>query len=159
MRVQLQKTVFPKISDVKQRWFLVDANDQILGRMTSQIVSRLLGKNHPKFTPGFLLGESIIIINASKIKLTGKKMEQKEYIRHSGYFGGLKRKPMQKMSYQDIVLEALKGMLPKNKYGRKLLTRVRVFENEDHNMQAQIQTGTQKIMPTNTSGDNNNESI
>ena len=135
-----QRTTYTKKESVRSNWILVDANEQILGRMASQVVNRLLGKHRIDYQPGVLTGDNVVIINASKVKVTGNKMEQKEYIWHTGFFGGLKRRLMKKQAEtfpEKIILLAIKGMLPKNKFGRKVLTRVKVFPGAEHNLAAQ----------------------
>ncbi len=130
-----QRTFFPKGKEkTKDNWILIDATDQVMGRLASKIAARLMGKHSTGFTPGFFIGDSVVVINAQQIKITGSKMEQKEYIWHTGYFGGLKSKKIKYMKIETVLLNAIKGMLPKNRYGRKLLTRVRVFAQKEHNL-------------------------
>ena len=132
-----QKTTFPKKIDLKNQWVLVDASNQIAGRLASKVTYRLLGKYRPDYTPGALLGDSVIIINASKVKFTGSKMNQKEYIRHTGFIGGLKRKLLKDVPKDKALFYAIKGMLPKTKYGNKLLKRLRIVLGEEHPLKAQ----------------------
>ena len=126
-----------KVSDIKKRWLLVDATGLFLGRLASQVAFILRGKNKTSFTPFLDCGDNVIIINASKILLSGKKSTEKEYLRHTGYPGGQRfvySKELLQENPAKIIMKAIKGMLPKNKLGRKLLTNVRVFNGEDHNM-------------------------
>ena len=132
-----QRTTFPKKSDLMNRWVVVDASNQIAGRLASKVVSRLLGKHRPNYTPGALLGDSVIIINAGKIKFTGSKMTQKQYITHTGFIGGLKRKKLKDIPKNKALLYAIKGMLPKTKYGHRLLKRLRIVPGEEYSLKAQ----------------------
>ena len=122
-------------SDKAEKWFIVDAEGAVLGRIASQIASRLRGKHNPLFTPHVDTGDSVIVINADKIVLTGRKLDQKTYYRHSGYIGGLKaitaRKLMEKRP-EDLIRFAVKGMLPKNKLGRKLFKKLKVYKGDKH---------------------------
>ncbi|MDH5717084.1 MAG: 50S ribosomal protein L13 [Spirochaetia bacterium] len=135
-----QKTYYPTKDKLKNEWIVIDSADQVLGRIASKAANRLMGKHLPIFQPGATVGDSVIIINASKIKVTGAKLDQKNYYNFSGYRGGLRTVKMRTLyenTPEKIVLIAIKGMLPKNKYGRKLLRRVRVFAGAEHNMTAQ----------------------
>jgi large subunit ribosomal protein L13 len=126
--------------DKTNKWYIVDANGATLGRLATTIASRLRGKHNPLFTPHVDLGDSIIVINSDQIVLTGKKMDKKLYHHHSGYMGGLKsitaRKLMEKCP-EDLIRIAVRGMLPKNSLGRKMLKRLRVYVGETHPHQAQ----------------------
>jgi large subunit ribosomal protein L13 len=135
-----QRTHFPKRAELTHNWVLVDAKDMILGRVSSKIAALLLGKNKKNFQPGQLVGDHVVVINAAQVKLSGNKASQKEYIWHSRYYGGMKTRPFLKqmeMKPEKAVLLAVKGMLPKTKYGRKLLTRMRIFPGAEHNLQGQ----------------------
>lgn len=124
-----------KSSDNPNKWYVVDAKDAILGRLASAIAYRLRGKHNPLFTPHVDTGDWIVVINADKIRLTGRKMDQKNYYRHSGYIGGLKaitaKKLMEKRP-EDLVRFAVKGMLPKNRLGRKLFKKLKVYTGDKH---------------------------
>ena len=112
------KTQSFKQSDIEQSWILVDAKDKTLGRLASALASRLRGKHRPEFTPNADLGDYIVVINANKINVTGDKLNQKKYFKHSGYPGGIKSKSLDeviKNSPEDVIRMAVKGMLPKNK--------------------------------------------
>ncbi len=133
-------TYFAKHSDIQIKWWVVDANGAILGRLASMIASRLRGKHNPLFTPHIDSGDHVIVINAEKIALTGKKLEKKQYYRHSGYIGGLKsitaRKLLEKKP-EDLVRFAVKGMLPKNRLGRSLFKKLKVYSGTKHPHEAQ----------------------
>ena len=133
-------TYSAKTSDNKDKWLIVDANGATLGRLASQVASRLRGKHNPLFTPHVDTGDSIIVINAEKIVLTGRKMSKKVYYRHSGYIGGLKEitaKKLMEKRPEDIIRFAVKGMLPKNRLGRKLFKKLKVYVGDRHPHKAQ----------------------
>jgi large subunit ribosomal protein L13 len=116
-------------------WVLIDAKDQTLGRLATKIAATLMGKHKPDFTPGVTMGDSVIVINASGIQANPTRVKEKVYYRHSNYPGGLKavRYPDQLKNHPDrIISEAVKGMLPHNRYGRKLLGRLRIFAGSEH---------------------------
>ena len=133
-------TYSAKDTDNQGRWYLLDAENAILGRLASTIAARLRGKHNPLFTPHVDTGDWIIVINADKVALTGKKWDQKNYYRHSGYIGGLKtitaKKLMEKRP-EDLIRFAVKGMLPKNRLGRKLFKKLKVYSGEQHPHEAQ----------------------
>ncbi len=126
--------------DNDDKWFLVDAEGAVLGRLASTVASRLRGKHKPLFTPHADLGDHVIVINADKIVLSGRKLTQKTYYRHSGYIGGLKAinagKLMEKKP-EEIIRFAVKGMLPKNRLGRKLFKKLKVYSGDRHPHEAQ----------------------
>ena len=129
-----------KNSDNPQKWYVVDANGAVLGRLASQVAHRLRGKHNPKFTPHVDTGDWVIVINAEKIVLTGRKMDQKMYYRHSGYIGGLKQmsaKELLEKKPEELVRSAVKGMLPKNKLGRQLFKKLKVYTGNAHPHEAQ----------------------
>jgi len=129
-----------KSSDNKGKWCVVDADGAILGRLATTIASRLRGKHNPFFTPHVDTGDSVIVINADKIALTGKKLDQKYYYRHSGYIGGLKMitaKHLLEKRPEDLIRFAVKGMLPKNKLGRKIFGKLKVYSGSSHPHDAQ----------------------
>ncbi len=133
-------TISAKPTDRVEKWYVVDAQDKVLGRLASQIASHLRGKNNPMFTPHVDTGESIIVINADKVKLTGRKWSNKCYYRHSGYVGGLKTttaKDMLQKKPENLIKFAVKGMLPKNRLGRQLFKRLRVYAADSHPHEAQ----------------------
>ena len=133
-------TYSAKDTDNQGRWCLVDAENAILGRLASTVAARLRGKHNPLFTPHVDTGDWIIVINADKVALTGRKWDQKNYYRHSGYIGGLKtitaKKLMEKRP-EDLVRFAVKGMLPKNRLGRKLFKKLKVYSGKQHPHEAQ----------------------
>ena len=129
-----------KQSDIKESWILVDAEDKTLGRLASSLASRLRGKHRPEYTPNADLGDYIVVVNASKISVTGDKLNQKKYYKHSGYPGGIKSKSLKeviKNSAEDAIRMAVKGMLPKNKLGKKMLTKLKIYKDSEHPHQAQ----------------------
>ncbi|MCX7634078.1 MAG: 50S ribosomal protein L13, partial [Turneriella sp.] len=131
-----QKTYFPKKAELGHNWVLVDAKDQILGRVSSRIASILLGKHKRNFQPGQLVGDHVVVINACQVKLSGNKAQKKEYLWHSRYYGGMKRRPYLRqleMHPEKVIYLAVKGMLPKKNFACNLLTRLRVFAASEHN--------------------------
>ena len=134
------KTQSFKQSDIEQSWILVDAKDKTLGRLASALASRLRGKHKPEYTPNADLGDYIVVINANKINVTGDKLNQKQYFKHSGYPGGIKSKSLDRViknSPEDVIRMAVKGMLPKNKLGKKMLTKLKIYKDNEHPHQAQ----------------------
>ena len=134
------KTYSAKLNEVQQDWLLVDAEGQTLGRLATQIAHRLRGKHKPVFTPHVDTGDFIVVINAEKVKLTGKKIEDKKYYRHTGYPGGIRETTAEKMletKPTDILTIAVRGMLPKNRLGRKMLTKLKVYTGNAHPHEAQ----------------------
>lgn len=134
------KTFMPKAESIERQWFVVDATDMTLGRLSSEIAKVLNGKTKPIYTPHVDTGDFVIVTNADKVVLTGKKLDQKLYRYHTGYPGGLKEikyRDMMKNKPEEVVMHAVKGMLPKNKLGRKMLKRLRVFKGAEHKHEAQ----------------------
>ncbi len=133
-------TYSAKNSDNENKWCLVDAKGAVLGRLATQIAARLRGKHNPMFTPHVDTGDSVVVINADKIVLTGNKWSQKNYYRYSGYIGGLKEITAEKLldkRPEDLIRFAVKGMLPKNKLGRKLFKKLKVYAGDQHPHEAQ----------------------
>lgn len=129
-----------KTIENKGNWWVVDAEGQVLGRLATTIAARLRGKHNPAFTPHVDTGDSVVVINADKIVLTGNKLANKMYYRHSGYIGGLKEITAAKLLEkrpEDLVRFAVQGMLPKNKLGRKLFKKLKVYAGDTHVHQAQ----------------------
>ena len=128
-------TYSAKAYDNERKWWVVDAEGAVLGRLASSVASRLRGKHNPMYTPHVDTGDWVIVVNAEKVILTGRKLEQKKYYRHSGYIGGLKtitaKKLMEKRP-EDLVRFAVKGMLPKNRLGRKLFKKLKVYSGNQH---------------------------
>jgi large subunit ribosomal protein L13 len=134
------KTVSANKNTVTKEWVLVNAENQVLGRLASEVAKMLRGKHKPNFTPHVDCGDNVVIINAEKIRLTGKKWDAKQYIRHSGYPGGqssLTAKELMDRKPTAMVEKAVKGMLPKNKLGAELFRNLYVYEGEEHEQKAQ----------------------
>lgn len=134
------KTFMAKEGQIERKWYVVDASGMPLGRLASQVAAILRGKNKPTFTPNVDTGDNVIVINTDKVVLTGKKLDQKYYTYHTGYIGGLKQVPYSRMLAEKsdlAVYEAIKGMLPKNSLGRKMITKLRVYKGAEHNHAAQ----------------------
>lgn len=134
------KTYLPQVDSIERNWYLVDAEDEVLGRLASRIASVLMGKHKPDYTDFLDTGDFVIVVNAEKIRLTGKKWDDKVYYSHSGYPGGLKQTTARRVRDEHperLLHMAVRGMLPKNKLGRKMLTRLRVYEGAEHPHQAQ----------------------
>ncbi|MDZ7770267.1 MAG: 50S ribosomal protein L13 [Woeseia sp.] len=134
------KTFSAKPEEVRRDWFVVDATGKTLGRLSTEIARRLRGKHKPEFTPHVDTGDYIVVVNAAKIRVTGNKMKDKMYHRYTGYIGSLKSIPLEKLM-QDAPERALqysvKGMLPRNPLGRRMLSKLRVFPGPEHTHQAQ----------------------
>lgn len=132
----MQKTIITKHKNITRDWFLVDAKSEILGRLASKIAYMLMGKHKASYYPGMDSGDYIIIINSDKIRLTGNKCKQKIYYRHSGYMGGLKKTSfadkIKKNKSREIIYHAVKGMLPKNRLGRKMIKKLKISQGADH---------------------------
>jgi len=136
----IHRTPSLKKEEIKKGWFIVDAEGKTLGRLCSTVAARLRGKHKPQFTPNQDCGDNIIVINASKVVVTGKKNTGKIYRHHSRFPGGLSEIPFKdliKINPERIIMEGVKGMLPKSKLGDKMLTHCRVFAGTDHNLEAQ----------------------
>jgi len=134
------KTISAKAEDVVRDWYLVDAQDKTLGRLSTEIATRLRGKHKPIYTPHVDTGDYIVVINASKITVTGKKMEDKMYYKHTGYIGNLKSSnlaTMMKKSPETVLMKSVRGMLPKTKLGNAMIKKLRVFSGPDHTHEAQ----------------------
>lgn len=137
----MKTTVFFAREAANQNWHVVDAQNQVLGRLATRVASVLRGKHKPTYTPNADIGDFVIVINAEKVKLTGKKMTGKSYFRHSGYIGGLKETTPEKVIASNrperIVEWAVRGMLPKSRLGDRLFTKLKVYAGPDHPHQAQ----------------------
>jgi len=134
------KTYVAKPEDFSRDWFVVDATDKVLGRLATQVAMRLRGKHKPIFTPHLDTGDFIVVVNADKVKLTGRKWDQKTYYRHSGYPGGITAtvaKRLVQLKPEDLLRTAVRGMLPKNRLGRQLLKKLKVYAGPTHPHQAQ----------------------
>ncbi|MBI5249888.1 MAG: 50S ribosomal protein L13 [Desulfomonile tiedjei] len=129
------KTWTPKLGEVERKWFVIDAKDKVLGRIAAETARILRGKHKPQFAPHMDTGDFVIIINASKVRLTGKKLQQKVYYTHSGYPGGLKSTKAEKMLAEKpdrVIRLAVRGMLPKNTIGRAQLTKLKIYADDTH---------------------------
>ena len=134
------KSFMASPSTIVRKWYVVDATGHTLGRLASEIASILRGKNKPTFTPHIDTGDYVIVVNADKIKVTGKKLDQKVYYNHSDYVGGMKETTLrEKMAKkpEDVIYLAVKGMLPKGPLGREMITKLHVYAGADHKHQAQ----------------------
>lgn len=134
------RTLFAKKEDVERRWYLMDAKDAVLGRMAVKIANCLTGKNKPIFTPNSDTGDFIIVVNAEKVKLTGKKLDNKMYYRHSGYPGGIKSETARerlKKYPERVITGAVWGMLPKGRLGRAMIKKLKVYRGSEHPHEAQ----------------------
>lgn len=134
------KTYWTKEEDVERKWFVVDAEGETLGRLASRIATILRGKHKPIYNPAVDTGDFVVVVNAEKIHTTGRRLDQKKYYRHSGYPGGLKERTLREMleKYPERVIQrAVRGMLPKNVLGRKMIRKLKVYAGPDHPHQAQ----------------------
>ena len=134
------KTFSAKKEAIERKWLLVDAKDKVLGRLASKVASLLRGKHKPIFTPHVDTGDHVIVVNADQIRLTGEKLRSKVYYHHSGYPGGLKEVPAQRLFQEKperMVTLAIKGMLPKNKLGRSMIKKLQVYKGSQHPHQSQ----------------------
>ena len=134
------KTYIPKKEDLHQKWFIVDANGQILGRLATKVASILRGKHKAIFTPHMDTGDGVVVINAEKIIVTGKKLKTKIYKRFSGYPGGLHTRTLEEMlktKPEEVIVHAVKGMLPKGPLGRDTIKKLKVYAGDKHEQQAQ----------------------
>lgn len=134
------KSYMAKPNEIHRKWYIIDAEDKVLGRLASEVAAILRGKHKPIYTPHVDTGDYVIIINADKVRLTGKKLEQKEYRYHTGYPGGLKLVPYSRMMKENperAIQLAVKGMLPKNRLGRQMIKKLRVYSGPEHNHEAQ----------------------
>lgn len=134
------KSYMPSADTIERKWYVVDAEGQTLGRLAAEVASVLRGKNKPIFTPFLDTGDNVIVINAAKVKVTGKKLDQKLYISHSDYPGGVKETTLREMlakKPEEVMTLAVKGMLPKAALGREMIKKLHVFAGPEHNMQAQ----------------------
>ena len=134
------KTWNAKPNELEKRWYLVDADGQNLGRLATRIADTLRGKRKPEYTPHVDTGDFVVVVNAEKVAVTGKKLQQKRYYRHSGYPGGLRSRTLEEMLErrpEEVIRLAVKGMLPRNRLARKQLTKLKVYAGPDHPHAAQ----------------------
>jgi large subunit ribosomal protein L13 len=138
--MSVEKTYIPKLAEISQEWVLVDANDQNLGRLATQIASILLGKNKPNFTPGMDTGDFVVVINCERVTVTGNKLEEKFYYRNSGYPSGLTSTSLKRQLQihpDRVIRSAVKGMLPRNAFGRQIIRKLRIYAGPEHPHNAQ----------------------
>ena len=134
------KTFVPRAGEVKNDWYVLDCDNQVLGRLATRAAVLLMGKHKPDYTPFLKTGDHVVVVNAEKIKLTGRKEEQKKYRRHSGYPGGLKESTAREVRAkfpERLIEEAVLGMLPKNKLGKQLARRLKIYAGPAHPHEAQ----------------------
>ena len=134
------KTYHPKKDEVQQKWWLINAEGQILGRLATEIAVLLRGKNKPQFAPSADVGDFVVVVNAEKISVTGNKLEDKMYYHHSQYPGGIKEKKLKEMletKPEEVIRKAVWGMIPKNKLGRAIIKKLKVYRGSEHPHQAQ----------------------
>ena len=147
------KTYHQKASEIQRDWYVVDATNQVVGRLATQIATLLRGKHKPTYTPSNDGGDFVIVVNCEKIRIMGKKADQKVYYRHSGYPGGIKETPYRMMlnKHPDRILRfAVKGMLPKNRMGRRLISKLRIYAGPNHPHAAQQPRPWTPTYPTST---------
>lgn len=131
----MEKTYYPKAGEVSREWYIVDANGQNLGRLASKIATVLMGKHKPQFTPGVDTGDFVVVVNCERITVTGNKLDDKMYYHHSGYPGGLKKINLRDQLAKHperVIRSAVWGMVPHNKYGRKLMKKIKIYAGPDH---------------------------
>ena len=129
------KTYSPSSKEITRDWVIVDASDKVLGRLASAIAQRLRGKHKPEFAPHMDAGDFVVVVNAQKVQVTGRKLDQKMYYRHSGWIGGLKETVLRTMlatKPDQVLIKAVKGMLPKNRLGRQMLKKLKVYAGAEH---------------------------
>lgn len=146
----MKKTFYPKAEDISQKWVLVDAEGKNLGRLATEISQLILGKHKPEYTPGVDVGDYVVVINAEKIVVTGKKMDDKYYYRESKYQGGLKKinlKNQLEKRPEFVIEHAVKGMLPHNRLGRRLNKKLKVYAGTKHPHQAQKPVPVEELYP------------
>ena len=134
------KTYIAKAQDQEKQWFVVDAQERVLGRLASFVASRLRGKHRPQYTPHVDTGDYIVVINADRINLTGRKLDAKMYHHYTGYPGGLKSKNARELLEKrpsEVINHAVRGMLPKNRLGRKMIKKLKVYAGPEHPHEAQ----------------------
>ena len=134
------KTYTVKAGEIERKWYVIDAEDLVLGRLATEVATILKGKNKPTYSPHMDVGDNVIVVNAEKVKLTGNKIDKKMYYRHSGYPGGLKEIPyseLMKNKSDFVVMKAVKGMLPHNRLGRQMLKKLHVYSGPEHPHKAQ----------------------
>jgi len=134
------KTYLAPVNEIEKKWYVVDAENKVLGRLASEIANRLRGKHKPTFSSFIDNGDFVVVTNAEKVQLTGNKMDNKKYYRHTGYMGGIKEasaKELLEKHPTDLIIKAVKGMLPRNKLGRAQLKKLKVYAGQNHPHAAQ----------------------
>lgn len=134
------KTYLTPVNEIEKKWYVVDAENKVLGRLASEIANRLRGKHKPTFSAFIDNGDFIVVTNAEKVALTGNKLDDKKYYRHTGYMGGLKEATAKELLAKhptDLIMHAVRGMLPKNKIGRAQLKKLKIYAGKDHPHAAQ----------------------
>ena len=147
------KTYSTKVSDIKREWHVIDASDEVLGRLATRIANLLMGKHKPLFCRNLDVGDFVVVINADKVRVTGNKIKQKMYYRHSGYPGGLKSVSLDKMMQTHptrVIEHAVKGMLPRNKLNARMMKRLKVYAGDAHPHQGQVTVTPVKVTGENT---------
>lgn len=137
------KTYLTPVNEIEKKWYVVDAENKVLGRLASEIANRLRGKHKPTFSAFIDNGDFIVVTNAAKVALTGNKLDDKKYYRHTGYMGGLKEASAKELLAKhptDLIMHAVRGMLPKNKMGRAQLKKLKIYAGKDHPHAAQQPT-------------------
>lgn len=146
----MKKTYYPTPEDISREWVLVDAAGKNLGRLSSDIATLIIGKHKPEYTPGVDLGDYVVVVNAEKIQVTGKKLDDKIYYRESGYQSGLKaitlRNQLEKKP-ERVIEHAVRGMLPHNRFGRKLRKKLKVYAGSEHPHKAQKPKPISEVLP------------
>lgn len=135
------KTFVPKKNEIERKWWLIDADGKVLGRLATEISILLQGKRNPEFVRFMDSGDFVVVINAEKVVVTGKKLEQKKYYSHSGYPGGIREKTLKELlekNPEDVLRKAVRGMIPKNKLGRAMYKKLKVYAGPDHPHEAQM---------------------
>lgn len=136
----MRTTYMPSAADIERKWYVVDASGKTLGRLASEVAKVLSGKNKPTYTQFLDMGDNVIVVNAEKIVVTGKKLDQKLYTHHTGYIGGLKQTTLKRMletKPEAVITHAVKGMLPKNTLGRSMMRKLHVYAGAEHKHEAQ----------------------
>lgn len=134
------KTFVPKKNEIERKWWLIDADGKVLGRLATEISILLQGKRNPEFVKFMDSGDFVIVVNAEKVKITGRKLDQKKYYSHSGYPGGIREKNLKELlekNPEDVLRKAVQGMIPKNKLGRAMYKKLKVYTGPDHPHEAQ----------------------
>lgn len=147
----VRKTYYPNAEDVSRDWVLVDADGENLGRLATQIATLILGKHKPQFTPGVDVGDYVVVVNAEGVEVTGKKLDEKMYYRESGYQSGLKQITLRdqlKKNPERVIEHAVYGMLPHNRFGKKLRKKLKVYAGPDHPHQAQQPKPMDEVLPS-----------